>query len=95
MKISKDDMEHIAHLARLKVDDSQVEMLAAQVSKILGYIDVLKEADVSGVPLASGTSMQTNVFRQDRVEPSPGPAITLTNAPDRDDDFYTVPRIVG
>jgi len=95
MKISKDDMEHIAHLARLKVDDSQVESLAAQVSKILDYIDVLKEADVSGVPLASGAAMQTNVFRQDRVEPSPGPAITLTNAPDRDDDFYTVPRIVG
>jgi len=95
MKISKDDMEHIAHLARLKVDDSQVERLAAQVSKILDYIDVLKEADVSCVPLASGAAMQTNVFRQDRVEPSPGPAITLTNAPDRDDDFYTVPRIVG
>ena len=95
MKISKDDMEHIAHLARLKVDDSQVERLAAQVSKILDYIDVLKEADVSCVPLASGGSLQTNVFRLDRVEPSPGPAITLTNAPDRDDDFYTVPRIVG
>jgi len=95
MKISKDDVEHIAHLARLEVDDSLVEKFSTQVSGILDYIDVLKNADVSGVPLASGAALQTNVFRQDKVEPSPGPSVTLTNAPDRDDDFYTVPKVVG
>ena len=95
MKISTQDVAHLAHLARLAVDDSQVESLAAQVSNILDYMDVLKEVDVAGVPLASGAALATNVFRQDRVEPSPGPSVTLANAPGRDDDFYTVPRIVG
>lgn len=95
MKISKQDVEHLAHLARLAVDGPQVESLTTQVSNILDYMDVLKEVDVTGVPLASGAALGTNVFRQDRVEPSPGPGVTLANAPGRDDDFYTVPRIVG
>ncbi|ACN16236.1 GatC [Desulforapulum autotrophicum HRM2] len=95
MKISKQDVEHLAHLARLAVDGSQVESLTAQVSNILDYMDVLKEVDVDGVPLASGAALGTNVFRQDQVKPSPGPCVTLANAPERDDDFYTVPRIVG
>ena len=95
MKITKNDVEHIAQLARLEVDDSLVEKFAGQISRTLQYIDKLKEADVSSASLASDAVFQTNVFREDKLEESPGPDITLANAPERDDDFYTVPRIVG
>ncbi len=95
MKITKEKVETIAHLARLEVDDSLVEKFAGQISDIMQYIDTLKDADVSGAALASGAAFKTNVFREDEVKPSPGPGVTLANAPERDDDFYTVPKIVG
>lgn len=95
MKLTKDDVEHIAHLARLEVDDKLVEKFAGQITRIMEYIGTLKHADLSGVPLASGAAFQTNVFREDEVKPSPGPGVTLANAPERDDDYYTVPKVVG
>ncbi|HKK91666.1 MAG TPA: Asp-tRNA(Asn)/Glu-tRNA(Gln) amidotransferase subunit GatC [Desulfobacteraceae bacterium] len=95
MNITKMDVAHIATLARLEVADSQVEKFADQISRTLGYIDKLKEADVSSASLVSDAVFETNVFREDHRQKSPGPDVTLANAPERDDDFYTVPRIVG
>ncbi len=94
MKISKEEVEKIAHLARLKIEDSQKEKMAEQLSSILGYIDKLKDVDVEGVKLSSGAAFINNVLREDELAPSPGPDVTLANAPQRDDDFYTVPRVV-
>ncbi len=94
MKISKDEVEKIAHLARLEIDDALKEKMAGQLSDILQYIDKLKDVDVEGVKLASGAAFQNNVLREDVAEKSPGPDVTLANAPERDDDFYTVPRVV-
>ena len=95
MKITRKDVEYIAHLARLEVDDALVDKFAGQISTILEYIDTLKDADVSGADLMSGAAFQNNVFREDEMLPSPGPEVTLSNAPDRDEDFYAVPRVVG
>jgi len=94
MKISKDEIEKIAHLARLDIDDSLKETLAGQLSHILDYIDTLQSVDVQGVTPASGAAFMNNVFREDKAVPSPGPEVTLANAPERDNDFYTVPRVV-
>ena len=94
MKISKDEVEKIAHLARLDIDDSLKETLSEQLSHILDYIDTLKNVDVAGVTPASGAAFMNNVFREDMAHESPGPDVTLANAPERDDDFYTVPRVV-
>ncbi|MFH2092002.1 MAG: Asp-tRNA(Asn)/Glu-tRNA(Gln) amidotransferase subunit GatC [Pseudomonadota bacterium] len=94
MKISREEVEKMAHLARLEIDDSQTEKLAEQLSHILQYIDKLKDVDVEGVKLSSDAAFMNNVLRQDQVKSSPGPNVTLANAPERDGDFYTVPRIV-
>ncbi|MBT3176377.1 MAG: Asp-tRNA(Asn)/Glu-tRNA(Gln) amidotransferase subunit GatC [Desulfobacula sp.] len=94
MKISTDEVAKIAHLARLEVDTSQKEKMAEQLSNILGYIDKLKDADVEGVKLASGAASMNNVLREDKVKVSPGPSVTLANAPQRDEDFYIVPMVV-
>ncbi|WP_035236861.1 Asp-tRNA(Asn)/Glu-tRNA(Gln) amidotransferase subunit GatC [Desulfobacter vibrioformis] len=94
MKISQQEVENIAHLARLDVDDDLKETLAGQLSDILDYIDALKDVDVDGVTPASGAAFMNNVLREDRREPSPGPDVTLANAPERDQDFYIVPRVV-
>lgn len=95
MTVTRKDIEHIAHLARLEVDDAQIDRLAEQVGRILQYIDKLKDADVSGVELMAGAATDTNVLRADAPHDPPGPAVTLAGAPDREDDYYTVPRTVG
>ena len=94
MKITKEEVEKIAHLARLEIDESEKEKMAGQLSNILQYIDKLGNADVEGVKPSSGAAFMNNVLRQDEPEPSPGPDVTLSNAPERDEDFYTVPRVV-
>ncbi len=94
MKISSEEVDKIAHLARLEIDDSQKEKLLEQLSYILQYIDKLKDVDVDGVKLSTGAAFMKNVLRQDALQNSPGPDVTLANAPERDDDFYTVPRVV-
>lgn len=94
MKISTDEVEKIAHLARLELDDSQKEKMAEQLSHILQYIDKLNDCDVTGVKLSSDAAFMNNVLREDVVEQSPGPDVTLANAPERDQDFYIVPRVV-
>jgi aspartyl-tRNA(Asn)/glutamyl-tRNA(Gln) amidotransferase subunit C len=94
MKISQQEVEKIAHLARLDVDDELKETLAGQLSDILDYIDALKDVDVEGVTPVSGAAFMNNVLREDEEKPSPGPDVTLANAPERDQDFYVVPRVV-
>ncbi|MCM2284900.1 MAG: Asp-tRNA(Asn)/Glu-tRNA(Gln) amidotransferase subunit GatC [Desulfobacula sp.] len=94
MKISKSEVEKIAHLARLEIKDDRKEKMVEQLGNILQYIDKLKDAHVGGVGFSSGGAMADNVLREDRPEVSPGPSITLANAPERDDDFYVVPRVV-
>ncbi|MCK4768242.1 MAG: Asp-tRNA(Asn)/Glu-tRNA(Gln) amidotransferase subunit GatC [Desulfobacula sp.] len=94
MKISTDEVTKIAHLARLEIDTSQKEKMAEQLSHILQYIDKLKDVDVEGVKLFSDAAFMNNVLREDELKVSPGPDVTLANAPQRDEDFYIVPRIV-
>ena len=94
MKISKKDVENIAHLARLKVDESLVGKYAEQISDILKYFDKLKDVDISGAELVSDASFNTNVLRSDELVKSGGPAVTLANAPERVDDFFQVPNTI-
>ena len=94
MKISKDEVEKIAHLARLDIDEPLKEALSHQLSHILDYIDKLKDVDVEGVKPVSGAAFMNNVLREDVHHTSPGPDVTLANAPERDEDFYLVPRVV-
>lgn len=94
MKISKDEVEKIAHLARLEIDESKIGKIAAQLSNILHYIDKLKDVDVTGVKPSSGAAFMNNVVRADQLSTSPGPGVTLSNAPLRDEDFYVVPKVV-
>lgn len=94
MKISEQEIKKIAHLARLEIGADQMEKIAGQLSDILQYIDKLGNADVDGVKPSSGAAFFSNVLREDIPHDSPGPDVTLANAPERDEDFYTVPRVV-
>lgn len=94
MTITKEEVEKIAHLARLDIDDARREKMVAQLGQILTYMDTLKDVNVDGVGLFSGATAMTNVLREDDAAASPGPDVTLAGAPEREGDFYVVPRVV-
>ena len=94
MSIKKDDVKHIARLARLKLEDKEIEYFRGQLDRIIGYIDQLKEVDTSNVePTSHALSIQ-NVFREDRVKPSLKREAVLKNAPVTEEGLFKVPRII-
>ena len=94
MKITIKEVEHVARLARLELTDEEKERMRAQLDSILSYIDKLDELDTSAVEPTSHVLPMMNVFRDDEVRSSLSQEETLANAPDRQDLFFRVPRIL-
>lgn len=94
MKITLQEVEHVARLARMELTVEEKERMRAQLDSILSYIDTLNELDTSTVEPTSHVLPMTNVFREDEVAPSLAQEAVLTNAPDRQDLFFRVPRIL-
>ncbi|MBW2062868.1 MAG: Asp-tRNA(Asn)/Glu-tRNA(Gln) amidotransferase subunit GatC [Deltaproteobacteria bacterium] len=94
MKINRAEVEHIARLARLKVSDADIEKLTSQLNSILMYMDKLSELDLSELEPMAHTQSMSNVFREDVVKPSLDPEHSLANAPERNETFFLVPRII-
>ena len=94
MSLDPAAVRRIARLARLRVNDAEVAALQHDLNSILGWIDQLNEVDVEGVePLTGGTSIALRL-REDVVTVPDLTEEVLSNAPDRDGPFYTVPKVV-
>jgi aspartyl-tRNA(Asn)/glutamyl-tRNA(Gln) amidotransferase subunit C len=96
MNLSKDEIKHVAKLARLELTDAEFDKYGGQLSKVLNYIDQLKEVDIINVePTAQVTGLE-NVLRPDEVKDWNGKEIkqALDGAPKREDDFIKVKRIM-
>ncbi|MCS7306235.1 MAG: Asp-tRNA(Asn)/Glu-tRNA(Gln) amidotransferase subunit GatC [Thermoguttaceae bacterium] len=95
MAISQEEVQKVALLARLLLNPQEVELMTTQLGQILEYMALLREVDTEGVePMAHAVEM-TNVFREDRVEPSLPRELALLNAPNRDEACYRVPPVLG
>ena len=94
MKITIKEVEHVARLARLELSEEEKERTRAQLDSILSYIDKLNELDTSAVEPTSHVLPMTNVFREDEVRPSLSREEAMASAPDRQDVFFRVPRIL-
>lgn len=94
MAISKDEVLHVARLSRLSLSAAEADRMQEQLGKILDHIrqlDALDTGDV--VPTSHAVEMGTP-FREDSVEPFGEKEEILKNAPDREGDFFRVPRII-
>ncbi len=92
--ISKQEVEYVAHLARLEIDDAQKDKFTSQLNDILLYIDKLNELDTTGVEPMSHAIAVTNAFREDRIMDSLGTEKSLANAPDGRGEFFRVPKVI-
>lgn len=88
------DVKYVAHLARLSLSNEEEQKLAAQLGNILGYIEKLKEADVSGVEPTAHAFPLINVTRLDEIRPSMTNEEALRNAPANANGLFIVPKIV-
>ena len=92
--ISRDDVAHVARLARLALTDAELERMREPLNAILAHIDALRAVDTTGVEPTSHAVPQFNVMRDDEPRPCFPPEDMLANAPDRAGDFFRVPRII-
>lgn len=95
MKITKEEILHVAHLARLEIDEGAVEKFAAQIGDILAYVDQLRQVDTEGVRPTSHALSLTNAFREDTEAPHLPPETSLANAPQQEAGSFLVPKVVG
>jgi aspartyl-tRNA(Asn)/glutamyl-tRNA(Gln) amidotransferase subunit C len=94
MRISRQEVEHVALLARLKLSEAEMNQYTEQLNSILEYAALLEQIDTSNVAPTAHAVQLANVFRDDVVKPSMAQEKVLQNAPDADDGFFRVPRIV-
>lgn len=94
VKIDEAQVSHIAHLARLKLTDSEVNSFRNQLSNILEYVEKLGEVNTDGVEPTAHAIAVCNVFRDDLPGPSLSPAQALANAPAKDAPFFKVPKVL-
>lgn len=94
MKITLEDVRHIARLARLRLSGEEEKRLVEELDAILGYVAKLEELDVTDVPPTSHVLDVAAPLRADRVTNGPDVERLLENAPDRVAGFFRVPKII-
>ena len=95
MKLSYEQVRHIAWLARLGLSEEEVEKFSLQLSNILENFEILKQVDTANVPPATHTITLQNVLRKDNVTESYSQAEILSNAPKQAEKCFKVQAILG
>jgi aspartyl-tRNA(Asn)/glutamyl-tRNA(Gln) amidotransferase subunit C len=94
LKLTREEVIHISKLSRLAVSETETDTYSTQLSKIIGYVELLNNLDTSSVEPTSHIMPLDNVMAADE----PGVSLTreaaLMNAPDSDGKFYRVPKII-
>ena len=91
MAITREEVLHVARLARLELTEEEVERFAGQLSAILDAVSKVSELDLEDVPPTSHPLDLVNVWRDDEPQPSLAEDDVFANAPERDDGFFRVP----
>jgi len=95
MKITREEVENVARLARLDLADDEVDTMTRQLDNILSYVAKLDELDTTGVPVTTHTQNVSNAFRDDEVQESLPREKALANAPKQDGEAFVVPKIIN
>jgi len=94
MKITKDEVMHVAKLARLDMDEGSIDKFASQIGTILEYVETLNRVSTTGVMPTSHAISLTNAFRDDEEKENLDRDKALANAPQQEDGNFVVPKII-
>jgi aspartyl-tRNA(Asn)/glutamyl-tRNA(Gln) amidotransferase subunit C len=93
--LTRADVEHVAHLARLGLTDQELDRLEGQLNHILDQYAVLAELPTDDIPPTAQTIEVENILREDVVTPSLPAEVALAGAPERTGSYFVVPAIIG
>lgn len=94
MKIDKDTLHKLAHLARLELKEEDESSYMEDLNEILTWVEQLNEIDTEGIEPITNMSFEVNVFREDKIANQLPHDEALKNAPKKDEDFFRVPKFL-
>ena len=94
-RISNDEVKKVAHLARLELNESEIEQHAKQLEKILDYIKQLEKINTQNIPCTTRAIEVANVFRIDKKKDCENFEELIDLAPARENKFFKVPKIIN
>ena len=94
MKLTREDVLHIAQLARIALTEEEITRMGEQLSDLLEHFEVLQKVDTTDVPPTAQSVDLESVMREDEIKPSLSPEDVLANAPLREDDLFRVKAVL-
>ena len=94
MPLSPEIVKYVADLSRIELTEEELDKLSKQLQDILGFIDQLSQADVSGIPATSHILPINSIFREDNLRDSLPIEKTMANAPQKENNFFVVPKVI-
>lgn len=94
MKIDRETLDKIAHLARLEFDEKDAEKMMSDMTNMVTFVEKLNEVNTDGIEPLTTMSHEINALREDEVKPHLDHDRALKNAPKKDDDYFRVPKVM-
>lgn len=95
MKISKEEILHIANLASLEIKEDEIGEYAKNLEEILNFADIVNNANTNNLDITVGSNKAENVFRKDEVKDFENKEMLLENAPSKDRNMYKIPKVLN
>lgn len=95
MKVSKEEILHIAKLADLEIKDEEIEKYALNLQDILDFAEVVNNAPVDGLDATVGANEKKNVFRKDEIKVFKDNEALLQNAPSEEQHMFKIPKVIN
>ncbi|MGN1269289.1 MAG: Asp-tRNA(Asn)/Glu-tRNA(Gln) amidotransferase subunit GatC [Clostridia bacterium] len=94
MKVSKEELLHIANLANLNLPEDQIDTYLLHLQDILNFANIVSRAPVEGLAETIGTNDKYNVFRKDEIKTFENQEALLANAPDKERNMFKIPKVI-
>jgi len=94
MKVDKETLDKIAHLARLEFDERDSEKMIRDLGNIISFVEKLNEVNTDGIEPLTTMSHEVNSLREDKVKPHLDHDTALKSAPKKDADYFRVPKVL-
>ena len=95
MKVSKEEILHIANLADLNLEENEIEQYLANLEDILNFANIVKNAPVEGLDITIGANEAKNVFRKDKIEIFEDNEALLQNAASKEQNMFKIPKVIN
>ena len=94
MKISKEEILHIANLADINIAEDEIEKYALNLQDILNFADIVNNAPVDNLDITIGANEKKNVFRKDEIQIFQDNEALLQNAPEKEQNMFKIPKVL-